>query len=61
VGLRKYQFGPRGVMKPFRIKLLGGEIAWPSGDHMPGAERQFNLLVDGVTDYAIYMLDPTVL
>jgi PAS domain S-box-containing protein len=26
--------------------------------HPPGADQQFRLLVQGVTDYAIYMLDP---
>src|SRR5262245_62085451 len=42
---------------PFRIKLFGGEFGWLSGNDTL-AERQFQLLVDGVTDYAIYMLDP---
>jgi diguanylate cyclase (GGDEF)-like protein/PAS domain S-box-containing protein len=29
-----------------------------TGEHVRDAERRFRLLVDGVTDYAIYMLDP---
>jgi PAS domain S-box-containing protein len=45
-------------MRPFRINLFGGEIVWPSGARMPSAERQLSFLIDGVTDYAIYMLDP---
>lgn len=45
-------------MEPFRIKLFGGEIIWRRGHPAPHAERQFDFLVDGVTDYAIYMLDP---
>jgi PAS domain S-box-containing protein len=36
--------------------LFGYEFTWPGGNHAL-AERQFQLLVDGVTDYAIYMLD----
>ena len=43
-------------MKPFSIKLLGREWTWHN--NTPGTERQFQLLVEGVTDYAIYMLDP---
>ncbi|HVB14952.1 MAG TPA: PAS domain S-box protein [Stellaceae bacterium] len=30
----------------------------PNGDALAGSESQFRMLVQGVTDYAIYMLDP---
>jgi len=39
----------------FSIKLLGRQLSWFPHDHT--AERQLKLLVEGVTDYAIYMLD----
>jgi PAS domain S-box-containing protein len=45
-------------MRPFSVKLLGRELAWPFVNHALETERQFHLLVDGVTDYALYMLDP---
>lgn len=41
----------------FRIKVFGSEIVWRRSYAIPDAERQFDLLVEGVTDYAIYMLD----
>ena len=44
-------------MVAISIELLGREFAWPARKHTL-AERQFQLLVDGVSDYAIYMLDP---
>jgi PAS domain S-box-containing protein len=40
----------------FSIKLFGRRFSWLPHDHT--AERQLKLLVEGVTDYAIYMLDP---
>lgn len=45
-------------MKSFRIRIFGGEIIWPRHPAATDAERQFHFLVEGVTDYAIYMLDP---
>lgn len=45
-------------MKSLRIKFFSGEIVWRRGHAVPDAERQFDFLVNGVTDYAIYMLDP---
>lgn len=42
---------------PFSIKLLGRQLFRRSYNH--AAERQLKLLVEGVTDYAIYMLDPS--
>jgi PAS domain S-box-containing protein len=45
-------------MKRFRIKIFGGELVWRRGAAVTDAERQLHFLVEGVTDYAIYMLDP---
>lgn len=45
-------------MASFRIKVFGGEIVWRRDNAVPDAERQFHFLVEGVTDYALYMLDP---
>lgn len=39
----------------FSIKLFGRWFSWLPHNH--SAERQLKLLVEGVTDYAIYMLD----
>lgn len=39
----------------FSINLFGGRFSWLPHSH--AVERQFRLLVEGVTDYAIYMLD----
>ena len=39
----------------FSIKLFGRQLSWFPHNHT--AERQLKLLVEGVTDYAIYMLD----
>ncbi len=39
----------------FSIKLFGRQLSWFPHNH--AAERQLKLLVEGVTDYAIYMLD----
>jgi PAS domain S-box-containing protein len=43
---------------PFRIKVFGSELVWRREHVVTDAERQFEFLVEGVTDYAIYMLDP---
>lgn len=40
---------------PFSINLFGRRFSWSK--HAHAAERQLKLLVEGVTDYAIYMLD----
>lgn len=45
-------------MKSFRIKIFGGEIIWPRQPAVTDAERQLHFLIEGLTDYAIYMLDP---
>jgi len=41
-----------------KITLFGREFAWPSRQAALLYTQQFQLLVDGVTDYAIYILDP---
>ena len=44
---------------PLRIRMFGREFSWPVRSNVLETERQLQLLIDGVTDYAIYMLDPT--
>ena len=39
--------------------MFGREFSWPVRSNVLETERQLQLLIDGVTDYAIYMLDPT--
>ena len=39
----------------FSINFFGRRFSWLPHNHT--AERQLKLLVEGVTDYAIYMLD----
>ena len=39
--------------------MFGREFSWPVRSNVLETERELQLLIDGVTDYAIYMLDPT--
>jgi PAS domain S-box-containing protein len=41
---------------PFRVRLFGGELSWPARNN--SVDQQLQLLIDGVSDYAIFMLDP---
>ena len=55
-GITSIERSPRGgFCMSFSIKLFGRRLSQPAHNH--AAERQLKLLVEGVTDYAIYMLD----
>lgn len=45
-------------MNSIASKLFARVLPFRRAKPLAESERQFHLLVDGVTDYAIYMLDP---
>lgn len=40
------------------VTLFGRVFSWPRGGDNLSSDRQLHLLIDGVTDYAIFMLSP---
>jgi PAS domain S-box-containing protein len=49
---------PAGEPDRFAVSFADGATGQRGGDALAVSERQFRMLVQGVADYAIYMLDP---
>ena len=50
--------GPAGEPDRFAVRISDGAADQSGIDALAASERQFRMLVQGVSDYAIYMLDP---